>query len=170
MTSNPAAVILVADKLGYKYDSVVKHLVKRFFRTPQSTVRILRGELLKEYHHDDKRYNYVLQKDPSVFLTCADEDVAPLFTNKEFMLMEGIEKQVDRFSAYCNGMIDLGMSLEHGSRVFVNENYGTEQLIRATVHYIGEVQGYQGFQFGVELTVSITICMYIMVVDIKRTN
>ena len=158
MTSNPAAVILVQDKVGYKYDSVVKQMVKRFFGTPLSTSRVLRGELLKEYHHEEKRFNYVLQGDPSVFLRCADEDVAPLSTQKEFMLLEGIIRPTDRFYAFTDGTIDLGNSLEAGSRVFVtihNEGNVKTKLIRATVHYIGEVQGYQGFQLGVELKVSI---------------
>ena len=153
MTSNPPAFILVQDIVGYKYDSVVMHMVKRFFGTPQSTCRVLRGELLKEYHHEEKNYNYVLQKDPSIFLRCAEEEVAPLLTQKEFMLMEGIEKPRDRFDAFCDGILDFGSSLELGSRVFVhvyNEGRVNAKLIRATVHYIGAVQGYQGFQFGVE--------------------
>ena len=158
MTTNPAAAfLLVQDKVGYKYDNVVKHMVKRFFGTPQSTSRVLRGELLKEYHHEEKNYNYVLQKDPSVFLRCADEEVAPLLTQKEFMLLQGIEKRMDRFEAFTEGMLDLGSSLKPGSGVFVtiyNEGHVNTRLIRATVHYIGEVEGYHGFQFGVELKVS----------------
>ena len=31
MTSNPAAFLLIQDKVGYKYDNVVKHMVKIFF-------------------------------------------------------------------------------------------------------------------------------------------
>ena len=165
MTSNPAAFILVRDKEGYRYDSVAKHMVMKMFfgtprSTPQSTCRVLCGELLKENHHDEINYNYVLQKDPSIFLRCADEDVAPLFAQKEFMLMEGIEKAADRFTAFNEGMLDFGLSLAPGSRVFVtvyNEGYVKKTLLRATVHYIGAVQGYQGFQLGVELKVSINL-------------
>ena len=154
MTSNPVAFILVQHKVGYKRNDVVKWL----FGNPRSTSRVLCGELLKEYHHEEQSYNYVLHKDPSVLLTCTDEEVAPLYTQKEFMLMEGIEKRRDRWDAFKEGMLDFGSSLEAGSRVFVtvyNAVYFESRLIRATVHYIGEVQGYQGFQFGVELKVSI---------------
>ena len=160
MTSNPAMFFLVQDTMGYKYDNVVKHVVKKIFGSPPSSVRVLRGELLKEYHHEEKQYNYVLQKDQSVFLRCADEDVAPLFTQKEFMLMEGIEKPVDRFSAFTDGMIEFGSSLTPGNGVFVtiySEGHANARLIRATVHYIGEVLGQQGFQFGVELKVSMNL-------------
>ena len=151
MDSNPAAVILVKDTVGFK------HMVKRIFGSPWSSVRVLRGELLKEYHHEEKKFNYVLQKDPPVFLKCADKDVVTLFTQEKFMLMKGIEKLVDRFAAFTDGILDFGMSLEIGSSVFVNTDKMKKKLIRATVHYIGEVQGYQGFQFGVELEVSINL-------------
>ena len=149
--ANWAGVMLLQDKVGYKYDDVVKHKISG---SPQCSVDITRGELLKDYHHEEKKYNYVLQRDPSVFLKCAYEDVAVLFTQEEFMLMEGIEKPVERLNAFTEGMIDFGLSLEPDSRVFVNTGKKEKKLIRGTVHYIGEVQGYQGFQFGVELKVS----------------
>ena len=151
-----ASFILVQDKVGYTYDSVVKQLVRYFLRSPPSTVCVLRGELLKEFHHEEKKYNYVLDKDPLVFLRCADEEVAPLCTQKDFMLLKGIEKPMDRFTVFTEGMTDFGSSLEPDSEVFVttyNEGHVKKRLIQATVHYIGEVQGCQGFQFGVELKV-----------------
>ena len=165
MTSNPAAFLLVQHTVGFKYDSVVKHVVKKIIGSPPSSVGVLRGELLKEHHDWEKSYNYVLQRDPLVFLRCDDEDVAPLLTQKEFMLMEGIEKPRDRFHAFNEGMLDFGSSLKPGSRVFVTYNEGhVKRLIRATVYYIGKVQGYQGFQFGVELKVSrlcLCLCLWL---------
>ena len=97
----------------------------------------------------------MLQKDQSIFLACADEEVTPLFTEKEFMLLKGIEKPQVRFNTFVDGKIDFGSILEPGSKVFVA--IYAEMLIRATVHYIGEVEGYQGFLFGVELKVSINL-------------
>ena len=172
MTSNLTAVILVQDTVGYKNDSVIKNKWKWYLGTSQSTVHVRRGELLKEYHHEEKKYNYVLQRDPSVFLRCADENVAPLLTQKEFMLMEGIEKPVDRFGAFIEGMIEFGMSLEPGSRVFVNIGTKDRRLIRAIVHYIGEVLGGQGCHFGVELKVSIILSdwMYLIFYLLTRVH
>ena len=53
MTSNPAAFILVQDKVGYKNVNVVKHKVKMIFGSPRSSFHFGQGQLLKDYYHDD---------------------------------------------------------------------------------------------------------------------
>ena len=157
MASNPTAFILLQDKVAYT-NSIFETSWSMDILNKAShwDTIVTRGELLERQH----KYNYVLQRDPSVFLRCADKDVAPLYTLKEFLLMEGIVKPIDGFDAFTQGMIDFGSSLTPGNRVFAaidNEDYVKKRLIRATIQYIGKVQGYQGFLFGVELQVSVHI-------------
>jgi len=158
MSSNAATgYILLKGVEGFKYKSVFKHLVRIGMDiSPESIIPVPRGELMNSCSHFEKKFNHTLQSDQSVFLKCDDEEAASLH-EKEFMLLEGIDNPEDRFSAFAAGLVEFGSSLAPGSKVFVATNgagYAAQNLTRATVHYIGEVEGYPGTQFGVELKVS----------------
>ena len=161
MSSNTAAGgILLKDEEGFKFRNVHRHLVRSMDISPESTVTVQRGELVKYYDHSKKKYNYTSQSDQSVFLKCDDEeDVAPLHL-EEFMLLEAFDNPADRYSAFAKGLMEFGLSLVPDSKVFVvtsGTSSAKQELLRATVRYVGEVENHPGTQFGVELNVSMII-------------
>ncbi len=166
MSSDGAAAgfILLEDSIGYEYENPLKQTFKKLMGSPVTTTRVLRGELVKECQSDPK-YNYVLHRNSSIFLTCKDENVAPLIKRKEFLMMEGIEKRHDRFTAFNKGKLELGLTLRLGSRVYVAAfTSGYSRDLRATLHFIGEVKGLQGLQFGVEIRVGkVELILYLCV-------
>ncbi len=156
MSSDGAAAgfILLEDYFGHEYENSLKQTLKKLMGSPVITTRVLRrGELVKECQSDPK-YNYVLHRNSSIFLACKDENVHPLIKRKEFLMMEGIEKPHDRFTAFNKGKLELGLNLRQGNKVYVVvSTSGYSRDLRATLHFIGEVKGLQGIQFGVEIRV-----------------
>ena len=69
--------ILVSDMTGTKHK---KSSLKRFIpgSNQQSPVNVLCGELVSEIKPDYPPFNYVLSRDPNVFLFCTENEVAPL--------------------------------------------------------------------------------------------
>ena len=162
MSSDTAAAggILLKDEEGFKYKNIHRHLVRSNMDiSPESTVTVKHGELVKYYNHLKKKYNYTSQSDQSVFLKCDDEDVAPLHL-EEFLLLEGFDNPADRYTAFTEGLMEFGLSLVPDSKVFVvtsGTSSAKQGLVRATVRYVGEVEDLPGTQFGVELNVSMII-------------
>ncbi len=163
-----AGFILLEDSIGYEYENPLKQTLKKLMGSPVTTTRVLRGELVKECQFDPK-YNYVLHRNSSIVFACKDENVAPLIKRKEFLMMEGIEKPHDRFTAFNKGQLEFGLNLKQGSKVYVAAfSSGYTRDLRATLHFIGEVKRLQGIQFGVEIKVGnvelillyLCICVY----------
>ena len=75
--------------------------------------------------------------------------------------MEGIERPVDRFQAFTKGLLRFGLALKPCSTVQVTVYYSKfeRKHIKAIVGYIGEVEGFLGFQFGLEVLVSIFLLL-----------
>ena len=118
-------------------------------------MNVLNGELLVSYFHEGQPYNYQVQHDPNVYLTCEADTVAPL-RPEAFSLLEAIKKRGDRLEAFRN-KLDWGLSLHEGSQVSVTiprDKPFVKHQAMAVVHYKGGKGKSPGTFFGVEILVS----------------
>ena len=148
--------ILVSDVTGTKYN---KSLLKRFIpgSTQKSPVNVLRGELVSE-KPDNPPFNYVLSRDPNVYLFCNENEVAPL-SSEDFLLLEAISEPYDRIDAF-NNKLEWGTKLEPGTGVYVTVKgppLSVRERVLAVLHYKGEIGNIPGIQFGVEILVSLQV-------------
>ena len=164
-----ARFILTKDAPGYKLGGTVMSVFKRVIGDfPYSPVNVLRGELvMKVTSYAD--FNLKLCRDPTVLLKCC-EDVAPLCSLDEFLLMEGIEKPSERFEAFHAGQLELGLKLELGWKVYVavpGPNLAIKKYARAVVHYKGKVGNLPGTTFGVEILVRLMLVISVYVYNVS---
>ncbi len=97
--------ILLEDKLGEKYSSLMGGLIKR-----TSTVNVLRGELLVPIPGDkitprkdgEKPHNYRVKSDAKITLYCTPLDVAPL-DDYDLLLYEAVSSPSVRYSMFLSG-------------------------------------------------------------------
>ena len=125
--------------------------------------RVLRGELLvkEALPHDGSHAMYSLAWDRSKKVSCKSSDVAPLDENGYEWLV-AIQKPIDRHQVYTQqDKFEAIKKLQLGDEVWVSlpTSEGTQYLwsgascCRATVQYIGPLQGMPGRYAGVELKV-----------------
>ena len=123
-----------------------------------------RGELLSPLESKQTLLNdsakYFVKNDPSTNLFCMPDDVAPL-DHHESWLLEGIESASERFEWFSEGK-----KLEWGPTLAVNDTVyasipGLKPVVRrcstAIIRYIGQVKGFSGCQFGIEIMVRFSI-------------
>ena len=143
--------ILVLDVTGTKY--------KKRFISGSTQLNVLRGELVSEIKPDNNPpFNYVLSRDPNVYLFCTENEVAPL-SSKDFLLLEAVSQPCDRIDAF-NIKLEWGANLEPGAGVYVTMKgpYLTvKERVRAVLHYKGEIGNIPGIHFGVEILVSLQV-------------
>ena len=147
--------ILVHDVTGTKYNKSLKRFIPG---SQHSSVNVLRGELVSEIKPDNPPFNYVLSRDPNVYLFCTENEVAPL-SSQDFLLLEAISEPYDRIDAF-NNKLEWGAKLEPGASVYVTAkgpNLSVKESVRAVLHYKGEIGNIPGIQFGVEILVSLPV-------------
>ncbi len=147
--------IMIKDVEGFKANSAVMSTIAKFTgRDQYSPVRVLRGELVEPCAVNDLNFNYRLVHDHSVFMCVKEDDSAPL-GKEEFLLLDAISKLSDRFTAFTNGALELGLALKQDSIVFV-DMYGPGQVkkgqVKGTIMYKGEVSGFPGTYFGIQVS------------------
>ncbi len=147
--------IVIKDMEGFKANGAVMSTVAKFTgRDQYSTLRVLRGELFEYHAVSDLNFNYRLVHDHSVFICVKEEDLAPL-SKEEFLILDAISKPSDRFTAFTNGALKLGLALKQDSIVFV-DMYGPGHVkngrIKGTIMYKGKVNGLPGTVFGIKVS------------------
>ena len=145
--------ILVKDVEGFKF---VKSAIARLTgREKYSPVRVLRGELLEPHAKNNPTTNFRIIHDHSVLMFVEEEDLVPLNKKEEFLLLEAIHKPSDRFAAFIDGTLELGLFLEQNSIVFVDmydPGNVKKTQVKGTVMYKGEVNGVPGTLFGIKVS------------------
>ncbi len=147
--------IVIIDVEGFKANGAIKSTIAKFTgRDQYSTVRVLRGELVEPHAVNDLNFNFHLVHDHSVLMCVKEEDLAPL-GKEEFLLLDPISKPADRFDAFTNGALKLGLSLKVDSIVLVDV-YGPGHVkkgqAKGTIMYKGEVTGVPGTAFGIKVS------------------
>ncbi len=162
-----AGAVLLEDKLGEKYSSLMGGLFKR-----TSTVNVLRGELLvlipgdkiTPRNNGEKPHNYRVKSDATITLYCDEQEVAPM-GSYEFLLLEAVSTAIVRYSMFLSGnILDWGQRLQPGDDVYVVVPGLTHVPTQATpraaarVCYVGGLglgeDFIGGVFFGVEIVVS----------------
>jgi len=159
--------ILLQDSPGEKTDTSLVGTVKSLMGKKQTSVIIVRGELLVPIPGNEisvrsdgqKPHNYRLKRDASVSLFCKDDgdDIAPL-GNYEFLLLEGILSRSVRYEVFIspNEILEWGSKLKRGDMVYVGLPTPTTaptQYAAAVIRYVGGLDTEPGLKFGVEITV-----------------
>ena len=92
----------------------------------------------------------------SYSLRCSPHEVAAL-SKEECLILDGIHSEADRYTVYSTpGKLKWGCGLKVGDTVLARLPGGGQQYITAIVRWRGEANRFNGYQFGVE----ITVCMY----------
>lgn len=162
--------ILLKDHVGEKSESTFD-MLRRVVSGKSPVVNVLRGELVEPIPGDEltlrregqKPYNYRWKKDPAVLLYCHEYDIAPL-SDKEFLLLEGIQTPNARYEVFISGeKLDWGCNLKPGDTVYVSISSLTvlpSYRAAAVVRYVGGLvhlpgmPHQPGLMFGIEIVVS----------------
>jgi DNA helicase HerA-like ATPase len=128
--------------------------------------RVLRGELLrpipreKEARPDVVQPNYSVERDPAITLFAAEDDISPLNID-DYHLLKAIDSATDRFRVFSDPhWLEWGENLKVGNLVYVrlpSPNESAPTWSHAIVRYRGPVKNLFGMNFGVEITVSLTV-------------
>ena len=157
--------ILLKDSPAEKADTSFAGTVKTYLGKKHSYVVAVRGELLVPIpeseitaRSDRQTPNYRLKQDPTVTLFCKEDDIAPL-GKRDFLLLEGIKSHSARFDVFSN-QLDWGSNLKPGDVVYVSlpsKHAIPVQYAAAVIHFVGHLKTEPGIQFGVEITVRLSV-------------
>ena len=163
--------ILLQDSSGEKANTSIVGTVKNFLagRKSSSPVVVVRGEFLVPIPGDEitprkdgqKPHNYHLKQEPTVSLYCKDDDVAPL-GEYELWLLEGIKSRSQRYEVFISvsNKLDWGSRLKPGNMVYAfipGQHTAPVQYAAAVIRYVGGLKTEPGIQFGVEITVRLSV-------------
>lgn len=127
---------------------------------------VSKGELLVEVvasagHAEEdaslQDYHLATSKGDSAIVS-ADSEVAAL-TDREFALLQAIEKRRTRYGVHQSGKCSWGAGLKVNDSVNVSLSKPDVQVY-AAIRYIGQIRGYNGTMFGVEIVVSPHVVIY----------
>ena len=161
--------ILLQDSHGEKANTSIVGTVKNFLagRKSSSSVVVVRGELLVPISGDELTprkmpHNYRLKREPTVSLYCKSDDIAPL-GEYELWLLEGIKSQTTRYEVFsASNILDWGSRLKPGNMVYVvipGQHTAPVQYAAAVIRYVGGLKTEPGIQFGVEITVRLSVAL-----------
>ena len=163
--------ILLKDFCGEKATTSIVGTVKNFLAGRKSSpVVVVRGELLVPISGDEitprkdeqKPHNYHLKRDQTVSLYCKDDDIAPL-GEYELWLLEGIKSQTTRYEVFsASNILNWGSRLKPGNMVYVvipGQHTAPVQYAAAVIRYVGGLKTEPGIQFGVEITVRLSVAL-----------
>ena len=163
--------ILLQDSRGVKVNTSIAGTVKILLGGRKSSpCVVVRGELLVPIPPGDEitprkggqtPHNYYLKRELAVSLYCKDDDVA-LLSEYEFWLLEGIKSQTTRYDVFisASNMLDWGSRLKPGDVVYVaipTQHAAPVHYAAAVIRYVGGLKTEPGIQFGVEITVSLSV-------------
>ncbi len=139
-------------KTGLKWAKLKTGL--KWLLSGNAPANVIRGELLFKYE-ESPPFNYMLNRDHTICLSCDDTDIAPL--NREgFLLLEAIDLASDRLATFGD-KLEFGVNVEKGTAVHVTIpglNLFVNEHVQAVVHYKGTIGNQPGIYFGVEILVS----------------
>ena len=127
--------ILLQEKTGERRGQQLQH-------------RILKGELVVEIQGDP---NYCLYSDPDVTLCLEHTDISPL-EEAELNYLLAVQPSNVRLEQYQSNKKEEIMGLKVGD--VVTFNLDRALITRGMIHYIGCLDGYNGFHFGIKILVS----------------
>ncbi len=114
------------------------------------------GELVIAKEDD----HYELWSDRNVLFYSREKDnLAPLVSQDDFLLMEGIKMPLDRLKAFKGNKgnkLEFGKTIDVGSEVYIHLQ---EKRVRGVVHYKDIVGDLPGILFGVEIMVRFLITL-----------
>ena len=160
--------ILLQDSRGVKVNTSIAGTVKILLGGRKSSpCVVVRGELLVPIPPGDEitprkggqtPHNYYLKRELAVSLYCKDDDVT-LLSEYEFWLLEGIKSQTTRYEVFisANNVLHWGSRLKPGNMVYVALPTQHSQYAAAVIRYVGGLKTEPGIQFGVEITVSLSV-------------
>ncbi len=160
-------VILMNDVEGWKIPGRISSVVGKVLGTSSVTQKVLRGELLvalksRSSSHQKEGHpppNYHLKKDHIVVLCCKAEDVTPLVDHRDVKFLEGVQSLESRHALFVRGTkLEWAYCLNMDTKVHLQipgPHISVPSCGIGAIRYIGEVRGLPGWQFGVEITVSL---------------
>jgi len=152
--------ILLVDRAGHTLE---RNFLALGLSTKASPTQVLRGELLgalpeAEQPSDFHRIALVGIERKSLRLECPTADVTRL-SDEEANLLLAISSLGERYATFIDRKrLDFGRRLSPENQVFVSVKGFTKNL-PGVVRYKGELPFCPGTMFGVELIVSINLCV-----------
>ena len=164
--------IVLQDSRGEKVYTSIFGRALAFYGLGRQQFVVVRGELLVPIPGDEitprkdgqKPHNYQLKRDPTVLLYCKDdgEDIAPL-DKYESLLLEAIKNPTTRYEVFsASNILNWGSRLKPGNMVYVvipGQHTAPVQYAAAVIRYVGGLKTELGIQFGVEITVRLSVAL-----------